>query len=170
METVSNPVAHKRETRSGAGPCGVLAEIDDERLRLMSLLVRTYRRLADLCGRELRRAAGIPPIYFDVLIAVDAVPGGRPTMSRLSADVALTSGGLTRLVDRMVEAGLVARENSVSDRRSIHVLLTPAGHEVFERAVAAHVESIDRHLVAPLNEDERAALTLALIKIRCSGR
>ena len=45
-------------------------------------------------------------------------------MSRLSSDVALTTGGVTRLVDRMVEAGLVARENCPSDRRSIYVVLT----------------------------------------------
>jgi DNA-binding MarR family transcriptional regulator len=37
-----------------------------------------------------------------------------------------------RPVDRVVEAGLVVQENSLSDRRSIHVVLTPAGHEVLE--------------------------------------
>ena len=43
--------------------------------------------------------------------------------------------------------------NNPSDRRSIHVLLTPAGHEELERAIAAHVESIDHHLT-PLNDDD----------------
>jgi DNA-binding MarR family transcriptional regulator len=52
---------------------------------------------------------------------------------------------VTRLADRVLEPGLVVRENSPSDRRSIHVVLTPAGQEVFERAIAAHVERIDHH-------------------------
>jgi DNA-binding MarR family transcriptional regulator len=86
-------------------------------------------------------------------------------MSRLSADVALTTGGVTRLVDRVVEAGLAVRENSPNDRRSINVVLTQVGQQVLERAIAAHVESIDRHLMAPLNDDARAALTVTLIKI-----
>ena len=54
-------------------------------------------------------------------------------------------GGVTRLADRVLDSGLLVRENSPSDRRSIHVVLTPPGHELLERADAAHVESIDHH-------------------------
>ena len=90
-------------------------------------------------------------------------------MSRLSADVALTTGGVTRLVDRMVEAGLVARENCPSDRRSIYVVLTPAGQAVLDRAVAEHIDGIDRHLVAHLSEGDRAALEAALLKVLDAG-
>ena len=86
-------------------------------------------------------------------------------MSRLSADVSLTTGGVTRLVDRMVEAGLVARTNCPSDRRSIHVVLTPEGRAMLERAVAEHVDGIDRHLMAHLGERDRAALEAALSKV-----
>ena len=74
----------------------------------MSLVVRTHRLLTDRLGRELEEAVGIPLVFFDVLIHVGAAPDGRLTMSRLSTDVALTTGGVTRLVDRMVDAGLVA--------------------------------------------------------------
>jgi hypothetical protein len=72
---------------------------------------------------------------------------------------------VTRLVDGVLESGLVVRENRSSDRRSIHVALTPPGREVFERAIAAHVESIDHHLKTPPNGDDRAAPTVGLIKI-----
>ena len=89
------------------GTCGVLGQIDDERIQLMGLIVRTHRRLTDTLGRELEQSVGIPLVFFDVLIHVGAAPDGRLTMSRLSTDVALTTGGVTRLVDRMVDAGLV---------------------------------------------------------------
>jgi MarR family transcriptional regulator, 2-MHQ and catechol-resistance regulon repressor len=141
------------------------AQTDDERISLMSLVVRAHRHLTDNLGRELEQAVGIPPVFFDVLIHVAAAPRGRLTMSRLSADVALTASGVTRLVDRMVEADLVVRENSPSDRRSIHVVLTRAGQAVLKRAIAGYVESIDRHLIAPLDDDDRAALTVTLIKV-----
>jgi DNA-binding MarR family transcriptional regulator len=104
-----------------------------------------------------------------VLINVGAAPEGRLTMSRLSADVALTTGGVTRLVDRMVEAGLVERQNCPSDRRSIHVILTTEGRSVLDRAVAAHIGGIDRHLMAHLDDDDRAALTAALTKVLDGG-
>jgi DNA-binding MarR family transcriptional regulator len=149
----------------GGGTCGVLGQIDDDRLRLMTLIVRTHRQLTDRLGRELEQNVGIPLVFFDVLIHVGGASEHRLTMSRLSSDVALTTGGVTRLVDRMVEAGLVARENCPNDRRSIYVVLTPEGQAVLQRAVAEHIDGIDRHLVARLDDRERAALEVALVKI-----
>jgi MarR family 2-MHQ and catechol resistance regulon transcriptional repressor len=153
----------------GGGTCGVLGQIDDDRLRLMTLIVRTHRRLTDRLGRELEQNVGIPLVFFDVLIHVGGAPESRLTMSKLSSDVALTTGGVTRLVDRMVEAGLVARENCPNDRRSIYVVLTPEGQAVLHRAVAEHIDGIDRHLVAHLDDRERAALEVALVKILGAG-
>jgi DNA-binding MarR family transcriptional regulator len=135
----------------------------------MGLVVRTYRHLTDNLARELEQAVGITPAFFDVLIHVAAAPGERQTMSRLSKEVALTKGGLTRLVDRMVDAGLVVRTNSSSDRRRIHVGLTGAGQEILNRAIPTHIESIDRHLIAPLNDNDLASLTVALTKVLRAG-
>jgi len=153
----------------GDGSCGVLGQMDDERLRLMGLVIRANRRLTDRLGRDLEETVGIPLVFFDVLIHVGAAPEGRLTMSRLSADVALTTGGVTRLVDRMVDAGLVERQNCPSDRRSVHVVLTGEGSVVLEKAVAAHIEGIDRYLMEPLDVRDRAALEVALTKVLDAG-
>jgi DNA-binding MarR family transcriptional regulator len=159
------PSVDERKTQSDGGLDDVLAQMRDERIQLMSLVVQTYRHLNDNLANELEQAAGISPVFFDVLIHVAATPDSRLTMNRLSSQVALTTGGLTRLVDRMVEAGLVVRQNSSSDRRSIQVLLTEAGQDTLKRAIAAHVESIDRHLVAPLNDNDRGSLAITLGKV-----
>src|SRR6202789_519724 len=151
------------------GSCGILAQIDDERLQLMGLLIRSHRRLTILLGRELEREVGIPLVWFDVLIHVGGAADGRLTMSRLSTEVALTTGGVTRLVDRMADAGLVSRQNCPSDRRSVHVILTPQGHAMLGQAIGAHIDGIERHLMAPLNEHDRAALTVALTKLTRNG-
>jgi MarR family transcriptional regulator, 2-MHQ and catechol-resistance regulon repressor len=173
MGTVTIPVQGGGDEEAGVRPddgtCGVLGQMDDERLHLMGLIVRTHRRLTDTLGRELERSVGIPLVFFDVLIHVAAAPEGWLTMSRLSSDVALTTGGVTRLVDRMADAGLVARENCPSDRRSVHVVLTPEGRAVLGRAVAAHVEGIERHLMAHLDPRDRAALEGALSKVLDGG-
>jgi DNA-binding MarR family transcriptional regulator len=153
----------------GGNSCGVLGQIDDERLHLMGLIIRSHRLLTDRLGRELEQDVGIPLVFFDVLINVGAAPDGRVTMSRLSNDIALTTGGVTRLVDRMAEAGLVERQACPNDRRSIHVILTPEGRAVLDRAVAAHMEGIDRHLMAHLSDKDRANLATALTKILTGG-
>ena len=174
MATTTVPPHGGQEGHAGAptdasagdgGTCGILGQIDDERLQLMGLFIRTHRRLTESLGRELEESAGIPLVFFDVLIHVAAAPDGYLTMSRLSTDVALTTGGVTRLVDRMADAGLVAREHCPSDRRSVHVVLTSEGQVVLEQAVAAHIDGIDRHLMAHLDSDERAALSAALNKV-----
>lgn len=172
MGTATIPTGSDEErldAGSGEGTCGVLGQMDDERIQLMGLIVRTYKRLTDSLGRELEQSVGIPLVFFDVLIHVGGAPDGRLTMSRLSTDVALTTGGVTRLVDRMVEAGLVARQNCPNDRRSVHVVLTPEGRAVLGRAVAAHVDGIDRHLVAHLDAGDRAALAAVLTKVLDAG-
>ena len=158
-----------RAGRPDEGTCGVLGQMDDERIQLMGLIVRTQRRLTESLGRELEKTIGIPMVFFDVLIHVGAAPQGRLTMSRLSTDVALTTGGVTRLVDRMVDAGLVERQNCPSDRRSIHVVLTSAGHAVLERAVAAHVDGVQRHLIAHLDDRDRADPARVLGKVLEAG-
>src|SRR3984957_17126229 len=109
MGTVTIHEDDELDVPEGGGTCGVLGQLDDERIRLMGLVVRTHRLLTDRLGRELEEAVGIPLVFFDVLIHVGGAPDGRLTMSRLSADVALTTGGVTRLVDRMGDAHLTAR-------------------------------------------------------------
>ena len=48
--------------------------MDDDRIRLMTLIVRTHRRLTDPLGRELEQNVGIPLVFFDVLIHVGGLP------------------------------------------------------------------------------------------------
>lgn len=173
MGTATIPTKGEDEGHAGSRPddgtCGVLGQMDDERIQLMGLIVRTHRRLTETLGRELEQSVGIPMVFFDVLIHVGAAPDGRLTMSRLSTDVALTTGGVTRLVDRMSDAGLVERQNCPNDRRSIHVVLTTGGRTVLESAVAAHVDGIQRHLMAHLDESDRADLQRVLSKLLDAG-
>jgi DNA-binding MarR family transcriptional regulator len=51
----------------------------------------------------------------------------------------------------------------------VHVVLTSEGRAVLEQALGAHIESIDRHLMGPLDERDRAALKVALTKVLESG-
>ena len=145
--------------------CGVSNHMHDERIQLMSLIVQTYRHLTDNLESELEQGVGISLAFFDVLIHVAAGPGARLTMSRLSQQLALTTGGVTRLVDRMVDAGLVLRQSSSSDRRSIQVVLTDAGQEVLTLAIAAQAKTIDGNLIVPLNDSDRSSLAVTLRKV-----
>ena len=78
----------------------------------------------------------------------------------------MTASGLTRVVDRLVEAGLVARESCPEDRRSWYAVLTPAGRERIEAAVPAHLGHIADVVGTVLSPTELAQLAVLMRKLR----
>lgn len=140
--------------------------VDDERITLMGLLVESHARLTRVLGDELEATCGLPLTWYDVMIRLGRSPEGHLTMSRLAGEVSLTSGGITRLVDRMVAAGYLERSGCPTDRRSVFVALTPEGSRKLEEATVRHLEGLDRHLLGPLDETDRVSLAAALRKLR----
>src|SRR5690606_14374477 len=93
-------------------------------------------------------------------------PGHRLRMSDLAAQTAVTPSGLTRVVDRLGEAGLVERVGAEDDRRSWYATLTEAGRERIDAAVPAHLRHIDEVVGPVLDDDELAVLAGLLRKLR----
>ena len=113
---------------------------------------------------ELERDAGIPMRWYDVLVQLEETPEGIP-MNTLANRILYSKSGFTRIIDRMEEAGLVARVRTPHDRRTILVVLTKNGIEMIEHARRYHRDGLDRHFSQHLSEEEIEALTHALEKI-----
>src|SRR2546423_2789037 len=79
---------------------------------------------------------------FDVLIQLGMAADRRLRMTELSERVRLSRSGLTRLVDRLVKAGLVKRTRCASDRRGTFATLTAAGGTRLQRAEPVHPQGI----------------------------
>ena len=58
----------------------------------------------------------------------------------------ISSGGMTSRIDRLEKAGLIERRKHPSDRRGVLVALTPAGFELIDNMLAAHVANLQRVL------------------------
>lgn len=93
-----------------------------------------HARVVPRVSQQLEAACGISLAWFDVLFQLSRAPGGRRRMHELADAVLLSKSGLTRLMDRMAEAGLVTRSAVPGDRRSLHAQLTPAGRQLVGRA------------------------------------
>jgi DNA-binding MarR family transcriptional regulator len=87
------------------------------------------RVVADVHQRILARVAdgAFHEPSFGVLSALLQAPNRRLPMSRLAREAAMTTGGFTRLADRLGSAGLIDRRGSDQDRRVVYASLTPAG-------------------------------------------
>jgi len=92
-------------------------------------------------------------------------PGQRLTMTQLASALLFSKSGLTRLVDRLVEAGLVQRLARPGDRRSLHIALTDAGEEKYRQALPIHLEHVKRHFAAYIEDGEAAAVESALVRM-----
>ncbi|WP_280246215.1 MarR family winged helix-turn-helix transcriptional regulator, partial [Nocardia abscessus] len=92
--------------------------------------------------------------------------GRRLRMSELAVQTALSTSGVTRLVDRLARAGLVERELDTADRRSAYAVLTEAGAARLAQVLPDYLAAVDRWFVGLLTPAQLAALSEALRIVR----
>lgn len=98
-------------------------------------LISAIRRIVhamDLHSRQLVHACGLTGPQLAVLAAAGG--NGGTTISRIAAEVRLTKGTVTGIVDRLERRGLVSRRRHERDRRNVDVVISQAGQEVLNRA------------------------------------
>jgi len=113
-------------------------------------------RLEYLLGRALEERCGINHVTFEVLMILGrSGPDGLP-MRSIGQERVLSTGGASRLIDRMEAAGLVIRGADADDRRGCRVHLTAAGEDTAVRAARIHAENVRRFFLEPLPEEHHA--------------
>jgi DNA-binding MarR family transcriptional regulator len=98
---------------------------DQERRARVADLTRELFRQATALSAAITEASGLHHTDAAALRALDAAAGAPITVSRLGADLNLSSGAVTALVDRLERHGMVQRTRDAGDRRRVHVSLTP---------------------------------------------
>ena len=128
-------------------------------------VVGRIHRAADLLDAALRppfAEEGLGNGDFDVLASLRRAGAPyRLTPSDLTASMMVTSGAVTKRIDRLEAMGLVSRSVAEHDARSRLVELTPAGVAVVDRVVEKHWANEER-LLAALTRDQRDALEAGL--------
>jgi DNA-binding MarR family transcriptional regulator len=83
------------------------------------------------------------------------------TLSALSDQLALTLSATSRLVDCLVEKGLVARSIPTGNRRTVSLHLTPAGRRQHSQALTLAQKQLAA-LLSPLTPAQRQSLTTSM--------
>ena len=141
------------------------AVLDDPRLTAMGLLVETYVGLQEKFAPALTRS-GLSTTEFDVLLRLARSPGQRLRMTDLATQAALSTSGITRVVDRLENRGLAGRETCPSDRRGAFAVLTEPGRRLVSGLVQEHLQDIDRWFTGLLTPVQLDAFLAALRIIR----
>jgi DNA-binding MarR family transcriptional regulator len=90
-------------------------------------LSRTHAAVSQRLAEALAQGDFPPLPWYEVLAAVAEAPEQRMRMGDLAEALVITRGGLTKLVDRLVKAGLLERTFCEADRRVSYATLLPAG-------------------------------------------
>jgi MarR family transcriptional regulator, 2-MHQ and catechol-resistance regulon repressor len=140
--------------------------VDDPAISTYGRLMEVARRLDHVFERTIREEGGMPGPRFELLLRLGRSPGDELTMSELAAQLGVTSGGATRLVDRVAADGLVERRPCESDRRVHHVRLTDAGRQRLGEVLALHRRDLARELTERLDAATRTRLDAILDQLR----
>ena len=132
---------------------------DHELILAFGRLQGAANRLEYILGRAIEVECGISHLMYEVLLIMGRAGGPGLSMRAIGQEQVLTTGGVTRLVDRMEAAGLVERATDPDDRRGRLVRLTPLGEETTVRASRVHVENIKRYFLEPLPAPHRERFT-----------
>jgi DNA-binding MarR family transcriptional regulator len=119
---------------------------------------RGYRRLHLLLdlqiSRDLARESGLSGPDYDVLSSLSETLGHRMRLTDLAAHMRWSKSRLSHHITRMQARGLVNRQDCDTDARGAFVVLTEEGFRAIEAAAPGHVESVRRHFIDLLSEEQ----------------
>lgn len=94
---------------------------------------------------------------YDVLYTLSKCPKPQ-RLGELGRHVMLSQPGLSRLVERLVDRGLVAKAPDPADARAALLSLTAEGHEAQQRVGRAHARSVADAMSARLSPTQMSTL------------
>jgi DNA-binding MarR family transcriptional regulator len=111
------------------------------------------------------KAHGLEPGWHDVLATLRRCgPDARLRPTDLTTATMLTSSGTTKRLDKLEQAGLIAREADPADRRGTRIALTAAGRELIDAVTTDHLAN-EARLLAALDDEEKRQLANLLRRL-----
>ena len=130
---------------------------------------------AAVSGRieEALAGADLPPLpWFETLATIAEADEQRMKMGDLAEALVITRGGLTKLVDRLVKAGLIERTFCATDRRVAYATLRPAGAELLAEMLPVVATELEVAFAANITARQAEQLSETLDRGRggaCDG-
>jgi DNA-binding MarR family transcriptional regulator len=136
----------------------------DAVIRAWTRLIRAQQAALAAVESDLK-TAGFPPLaWYDVLLELSRAGAGLRPFA-LEQELLLAQYNLSRLLDRLEQAGYVERQTCPEDGRGQIVAITASGRALVKRMWPTYRAAIARHVGAKLSEDDAARLAALLGKL-----
>jgi DNA-binding MarR family transcriptional regulator len=129
-------------------------------------LLDAHASVVDAVEQRLMAEADLPLPWHEVLVRVSRAGEDLMRMRELARSVLLSKSGLTRLADRMEQAGMIERRACPSDRRGVFIGITDRGREALDRAAPVFLAAVQEHLIDRLSRQELDSLVALLERLR----
>jgi DNA-binding MarR family transcriptional regulator len=143
----------------------VSTDLDDPRFTAIGLFAEAYIGLTNRFAAQFEEHR-LSAVEFEVLMRLARSPGSRLRMTDLAGQTALSTSGVTRVVDRMDRDGLVRREACASDRRSSYAVITPAGRQRLDEVLPGHLALVQQWFIGQLTPQQLDQMLESLRTIR----
>lgn len=130
-----------------------------------SALLRAHHAAVRAIEADLAREGALPLGWYDVLLELKASPSRRLRMRELADRVVLSRTRVSRIVDELVDHGLVERRPDPDDGRASLAVLTDAGGAAQRAAAPRYLAAIEHRFSSLLEPDEVEVLTVALNRV-----
>ena len=120
--------------------------------------------------RRMLEQHGLALSWYDVLLQLADGSDERLRMGELAESVLLTRSGITRLVDRMIEAGLVVREPCPGDRRGHYAVITQKGKDTIEKVGPDHFKDAWKVFLGHINGEEAVLMGKVFDRVLAAGK
>jgi DNA-binding MarR family transcriptional regulator len=135
--------------------------------QLFSDLIRFEIELWNAVDARLKDEFELPLTHFEPLSVIDRLPGCR--VYDIASELGITTGGASKLVDRIEAGGYCRRLPNPADRRSSLLELTPEGRRLLAEAGVAFDEELQRRLGAAVPERTLRQFAGTLARLRTAG-
>ena len=113
--------------------------------------------------------SGLGQAPAEVMLRLGRTPDGRLPMSRIARESSLSSGGFTKVADKLVELGHVRRVPCHSDRRVTYVELTSQGQALADRIEARTAEVLRQRFLGVVGADDARRMSEIMRRLRDAG-
>ncbi|GAA4173133.1 MarR family winged helix-turn-helix transcriptional regulator [Gryllotalpicola koreensis] len=138
----------------------------DLRSQAYFALAEAYNLLQLLMDEQLRRDGGVTYVQFVLLAQLAQAPQGRLRMTDLADTVLHSRSGLTYQATRLEAAGLLRRERSEEDERSVTAVITDEGRRRLEQVIPGHQAVVQAGMFDVLSDNQVKELAEKLDAIR----
>ena len=157
LSTKMKSTAPSSRAQSRTGSSATSDRKQDAALKLWVVLARSFNAVSARLAENVARHE-LTPTEFAILEVL--YHKGPLLLGEVQRKILVTSGGITYLVDRLVEKGLVKREECAEDRRARYAVLTSAGAALIRKVFPQHSVAIERAVSGLTLAEQREAVQL----------